>query len=197
MPPKYWYIESFYPPEERNGNIQSFKQRIWELIIGDKISELSVFLEMKRGPEENIMLYFYRLRDILIYVSGETDESFDKSSWIIKLMFLKLTSTSGFSAIKLKRLMTNDIENETATLTQLGKAVFSIDQKDRENTALNRVSDEIKTYINCNENIKMSDGSRNRFNNNHSSGYKLKKCNQCGELTHIKKNCYLNQVLLR
>ena len=189
MPPKYWYIESFYPSEERNRNIQSFKRRICELIIGDKISELSVFLEMKRGPEENIMLYFYRLQDILIYVSGETDESFDKSSWIIKLIFLKLTSIPGFSAIKLKRLMTNDIENGTATMTQLGKAVFSIDQKDRENTALNRVSDEIKTYINCNENIKMSDGSRNRFNNNHSSGYKLKKCNQCGELTHIKKNC--------
>ena len=129
MPPKYWYIESFYPPEERNGNIQSFKQRICELIIGDKISELSVFLEMNRGPEENIMLYFHQPRDILIYVSRETDESFDKSSWIIKLMFLKLTSTSGFSAIKLKRLMTNDIENETATLTQLGKAVFSIDRK--------------------------------------------------------------------
>ena len=130
LPAEYNYVNEFHPPSERVGDLGAFRKKLVELIMGTSTGQASEFMCAQRKPSENVLSYFQRLRNLLLYSSGVPEKSLENDLWSIRMVYQKICAALNNNGVsELERLVEDKLDNGSLTYSELKKAVIKAARK--------------------------------------------------------------------
>ena len=84
----------------------------------------------QRKPSENVLSYFQRLRNLLLYSSGVPEKSLETDLWSIRMVYQKICAALNNNGVsELERLVEDKLDNGSLTYSELKKAVIKAARK--------------------------------------------------------------------
>jgi len=128
LPASYQFVMDFITEEDR-ATMETFQNRIVELIEGNKTEQLSSFLRQQRNPNENVLAYFSRMKNRYKHsiVQTATPTDLENDTFGIRLIYQKVfESMERAQASELQRLCETTMITGTLKFSDLLKNVAHV-----------------------------------------------------------------------
>ena len=118
LPGEYHFVNDFISEEDRV-SMEKFTTKIVEIIAGSTQEQLSNFLREQRKPNEPILAYFSRIKNLYTHSTGNST-NLDKDQFGVRLIYQKMyEGMDRVQASDLQRLCEKAIGDGTLSLAEL------------------------------------------------------------------------------
>ena len=118
LPGEYLFVQDFITKDDRK-TMESFLNKVVELIVGDKQEQLSLFLRVYRKPTETILAYFSRIKNLYQHSAGAAS-SLENDTFGIRIIYQKVyESMPREQAAELQRLCESTLTPGTLKFSEL------------------------------------------------------------------------------
>ena len=123
LPASYQFVMDFITDDDRV-SMDTFQNKIVELIEGNKTEQLSSFLRQRKNPNENVLAYFSRIKNLYKHVQTTTSTPLENDTFGIRLIYQKVfESMERVQASELQRLCEETMMKGTLKFSELLKNV--------------------------------------------------------------------------
>ena len=202
LPLDYQHVGAFIEDADKV-DIQQFKRKLIELIMGTNWDQSSSILKASRRTGEKILSYFLRLSGMYSFCTGKTDAEIQNDQWFSMMLYQKIIETLPLGAkAEFQRDCEMSMENGLLKFQDLKKKIITIARKapifekqqlsnqvihvlegqnsmDRSET---RQDVRMVPSINSSQDTKKPQNKHKREEN--------RACYYCGKVGHIVKNCW-------
>jgi len=177
LPPEHQYVIDFITEPDRQ-SIEVFLNKIVELLEGSKTEQLSNFLKAQRKPNEKILGFFSRMKNLYIHSTTKKETELEADVFGIRLIYQKCyEAMAQVQRTELQRLADPEITQGTLKFSDLLKYVAQAARK----IPIESVS------LSALDTRKPSQNPKQEGSNND------RKCFYCNRIGHIKRYCYKRQ----
>ena len=178
LPSTHQYVIDFITDTDRT-TIESFLNKIVELLEGSKTEQLSNFLKAQRNPTEKILGFFSRMKNLYIHSTGKKESELEDDVFGIRLIYQKCyEAMAHVQQTELQRLADSSITQGTLKFSELLKYIAQAARKiPIESVSLSALDADAPTAS-----TDYRDEGKTKL-----------KCFYCKRVGHIKRNCFKRQ----
>ena len=179
LPSEFEYIQDFMSDDDKN-SVESFLSRIIELIEGSKTDQLSSFLRQHRKPNENILAYFSRMKNLYKHSLIKT-ATLETDTFGIRILYQKVYEAMTMAqAAELQRLCETKLTAGDLKFSELQTFVAQASRKQ------NLPSPTLAAA----SNLQLHTVPSPKLEANNMGSTEKRTCYYCQKIGHLKRNCF-------